>query len=391
VILKQTNLIPFFLIFGIYSITSMNYQIDSRLYFLQYLVLFVGLTVFICLQRKLPLNMSILSISMISVLLIYTLITANSSFQGDLRIGGFIPYIVFALLLITNLKNVKLDNSIIKLFNIVNIINIALAVAQIISLDFVNNIVRNFYAFGSLRVIGEMIYYHKPIITFGSHSIAGFYCYIFFFLNFKTYSVTKIKKNYIFALCYLLILFFLNSVTGLIFLLIAFIQLMLFTRKTRYFILLLIPLIIGFDIGNVKTMITEQIQVKMAASGSGILGRYSETGVLQYNLSQIKENPFNGIGLYFSDNFYGTDSGYIIYWLRGSLFLLLLVYLGLLFFIKRNLHSKKTAYFIWFIFMSFEFGFPNLFYFRTLCLLPFIIVFINFLDNYKYQLNRTTE
>jgi len=43
-----------------------------------------------------------------------------------------------------------------------------------------------------------MLEFGKPVIVFGTHSVAAFYMFIFFYLNIKTYEALREKKYYIF-------------------------------------------------------------------------------------------------------------------------------------------------------------------------------------------------
>lgn len=365
-------LMPFFLLFGLYSITSLNHATDVNLYFFQCGILLISLLMLIRYQISYSLNMLLIAIGIHAVLWIYTGIAANNpSFSGTLTAGSYIPYIIFSLILIANFKDVQLGNSIIRVFNAVNVANIILAVLIIQDFSSASEFISNYYTFGNERVMKEMMFYNKPVMTFGTHSIASFYCFVFFYLNLKTYLVTKLKINFVFCLTYLGVMIFLYSHTGVIYLALALFLLLFYTKKFKWVLIAALPFLVSaVNLNN---------NISFIASG-GIAARYSDAGVLQHNLNFIVENPFNGVGLFFNDTLYDTDSGLILYLLRGSLPLAILIYFGFFMMLKRNLHSRKAAWFIWFLFMSFDLGFPNLFYIRTLYIVPFLIVYLNFLE-----------
>src|SRR5260370_35623157 len=61
-----------------------------------------------------------------------------------------------------------------------------------------------------------MVMFRKPVLTFGTHSLAGFFLYLFFYVNLQTYRLKGGKLFLSFALCYLFLTLSLLSVTGII-------------------------------------------------------------------------------------------------------------------------------------------------------------------------------
>jgi hypothetical protein len=98
------------------------------------------------------------------------------------------------------------------------------------------------------------------------------------------------------------------------------------------------------------------------------------------NLDYVADHPFSPIGLGLSQQFWYSDSGPVGYLLRGSFPLLVTVYTGMFLFFRKNLRSKRRALFLLVVFSAFEFGYSNLEYPRTQCLLPFLMVYLNGLD-----------
>jgi hypothetical protein len=72
------------------------------------------------------------------------------------------------------------------------------------------------------------------------------------------------------------------------------------------------------------------------------------------------------------------DSGPIEYFLRGSVVLLGLVY-GSFFFFWRCLLATSDGYWLFLIILAFELGFTSLANYRALYLLPFFVVYLNWL------------
>ena len=121
------------------------------------------------------------------------------------------------------------------------------------------------------------------------------------------------------------------------------------------------------------------------SEGNGLTGRYSENSVLQPTIDYIIENPFSPIGLSYSDKLYYTDSGFILYTLRGSFLMPIVIYIGTFFFFLRNIANRKTAYFLFFSILIFEIGYPILINIRMLYFLPIIVILVNHLDQIEHD------
>lgn len=143
----------------------------------------------------------------------------------------------------------------------------------------------------------------------------------------------------------------------------------------------------GAYAGNLLTLrdtvarTADSIATRLGSGTSGILGRYSETGVLIPNFRYLREHPLAPIGTAFRSDLWLSDSGFLVTWMRGSLPLFLLVYLGLYFYMRGQLFDRKAMTYVFIVLMSFEVGFPNLTYFRTFYLLPFTIIYLNYLSD----------
>lgn len=119
------------------------------------------------------------------------------------------------------------------------------------------------------------------------------------------------------------------------------------------------------------------MRASFGSTGNGFLGRYSSTGNLQGNFNYLKENYFRPVGFGYSPEIMYVDSGYVEYLTRGTFLLVILIFAGLFLFLRNNLKSKNAAYSLFFIFLLFENGFSGLTYYRTIYLLPFIVLYLN--------------
>src|SRR5262249_34879053 len=73
----------------------------------------------------------------------------------------------------------------------------------------------------------------KPVLTFGSHSTAAFFYYLFFLINFETYKAYKNWSSLMFSVCYVGLGFALLSVTGVVLMSLASFQLLWYAAKRR--------------------------------------------------------------------------------------------------------------------------------------------------------------
>ena len=91
----------------------------------------------------------------------------------------------------------------------------------------------------------------------------------------------------------------------------------------------------------------------------------------------------------FRSLWYG-DSGPIELLIRGSLPLLLAVYIGFWSFVRRSLVSKGMAIAVFLMYFGFEIAYSNLLYLRTVCVLPFVIVYLNGLSRrHAFEIQET--
>jgi hypothetical protein len=111
---------------------------------------------------------------------------------------------------------------------------------------------------------------------------------------------------------------------------------------------------------------------------AGLQSRYSTSGLLSGNLRYLNESPLSPIGLTYGpeDLFYG-DSGIVLVMVRGSLPLLVLVYLGFWRCLNRNLRRRGDVLCLFLVTCAFEVGYTPLQLFRFTSLLPFLIVTLN--------------
>jgi hypothetical protein len=111
---------------------------------------------------------------------------------------------------------------------------------------------------------------------------------------------------------------------------------------------------------------------------SGPLARYGAEGnVVGGPISYLMKHPLSPIGFAPPISTDVIDSGTVEYLIRGSAPLLILVYLGLYRFLRHNMPSRIHVLTLFLAVVMFETGFTALIYYRTACLLPFLVIWLN--------------
>ena len=370
---------------GLYFPTSTGEQPSTILVGANYLVCLIFLSLlFFEAEDKPSFHVCITLLSIVPLLLVFT-------YTSNLHIytfGALTGYSVLSILLITNLREIRLPSSIFYLFGLVNVINILLGVSILAGSNFVRQILVTHYSIYYPELVPNMLFFRKPVLTFGTHSIAAFFLYLFFYSNLQTYRLRGRKLFLIFAFCYLFLAAALLSVSGLVLAVIGFLQLfwLLWSSvRRRWFwggaLLGVLGLIAGFQLlgSIIKNWadVREGAKVIITSSDSGFLGRFASKGTLLYSMEYLRYHPFSPVGVADREGLMFQDSGFVEYLLRGSIILVLLVYGGLFFFLKRSLLSRADATWLFLVILGFELGFTALTNFRALYLLPFLVVYLN--------------
>jgi hypothetical protein len=127
---------------------------------------------------------------------------------------------------------------------------------------------------------------------------------------------------------------------------------------------------------------SEELQVitgnALNSAISGPLARYGPGGnVLSTTISYVIKHPLSPIGMAMPISTDVVDSGPFEYLLRGSLPLLVLMYFGLYRFLSHNLFSRNHFLTLFVAILLLESAITSLTYYRTACLLPFFVIWLN--------------
>jgi hypothetical protein len=264
------------------------------------------------------------------------------------------------------------------LLAVVSIANVCLGICML-TMESVGDFMVAHYNSFTDGLVADMIAAQKPVLTFATHSLAGTFVYLFFWLNFRTYQRTGKRLHLALSLLHVAMCIALMSTTSLGFAVLAIAELAwnfrLISALSAIAAYFLLPMSLRGTIGDA-------LSAAWFREGGGFRSRYVGTGPLAYTFSYIHNHPFLPIGMTHSANLFDsngaqTDSGPLVYFLRGSFILVLLIYGGLLLFLRRNLRDRWDCYRLFFVILAAELGFAMLTYTRSFLLLPAFVIYLN--------------
>ena len=387
-------LLSLLLLLALYFPTSLAGSIQSVFFIGAELLIIVILLLFLLLNNSGSFVAKLASVIVLVTLLLATLFSP----LPYISLGVFPNFLAIALLFFLNLRSVECSKFLSVTFFFVNIINLLLAAGIILDIEPVKQVIRLWYASFYPELLPNMLGQNKPVLTFATHSIAGFMLLFFFYLNLKTYDTNKRLIFLFFAFGYLVACWNLSSVMGYMSCLLAvaclaycffpknkFDSVILFYGIIPILFVVLALVFVTYNNQIAETLETtrELVEDKMLSPENGLLGRYAPGGVLGGNIQYIVDNPFRPTGLSSDEVLYFVDSGPVEYMLRGSFLMLIMMYVGFFAFLRYNLRSDHSTYFLFVILILAELGFSYLKYFRFQAILPFAIVYLNHLQQVK--------
>lgn len=366
-----------------FPISQQGILLASR-YFMMAFLLMVSYVFFIRLTWQ-----NLLFFLIINVSLIFFTIAASLWFK-EYSFGIYPNFFLLSILLMLTYKDLGHLKYILNVQLIATWLIIILGIGIIIGNATITQFLTNYYSAGYEDLLPNMLDARKPVATFGTHSVASFFLFFLFFLNIKTYQANG-RLVYLFtSIVTLLLLVFIRSNTALAYSVIAFIYMFATFRKRKASlfifggIIILLVLYVGvFDRTILDVFFEYDVLKILTSNDNGLAGRYSGSSVLAPTIDYMVHNPFVPLGLAFSDKLYYTDSGIILYTLRGSIILAAAIYVGFYCFLKNNLLNKKQLKFVFLFFVIFEIGYPILIDYRVLCFIPFVVIYLNYLSTIK--------
>lgn len=328
---------------------------------------------------------------LLPVLIILCLCTITGA-MVDVRVAKLGIYGSTALMFCLRWKQARLRYASATLLAL-SAVNAVLGVGIIVGWEPVTNFINRFYSDFFNDIVWEMLEFRKPILTFGTHSLAAFFFYLFYWMNFRTFQTTGNKANLVFAIIYACLCAILLSHTAFVFALLAFAEMGWHMIKNArrlavasgLGIILLAPAV-AFQIdpgvhtwaGISQTARDYAVSVWSDGPG-GIAGRFGAGGNMAGPIRYIKEHPFSPIGLSTTGGFNLSDSGPVEYMIRGSVPLVILMYGGLWYFLRAHL-TKRTAVRLFLCILGMEAGFSVLTYHRAILLLPACVIYLSSLE-----------
>ena len=375
---------------GLYCPTSVN-TVQSRWLWAAPGVLAIAVLATVILRYGLHAVPLVCAMVAMSSLLFFTAITPLWS----LTPGALLPYTALLLLLCTDLSGVAYGRPLRFAWIAANILNIGLSALIVADFKPVKTFFISTYSAFYDQLVPSMLAAGKPVLTFASHSIAAFFFFVCFYLHLRTFTARRRNGSLLLAIVYLGLLVLLKSISAYCLFAAGAALLLYYTAGPRT-VMILGSVAVAICLAAVFVSATQwdrgvaSIWQVWNAPGSRFQGRYLEDGVLGQDLKYINEHPLQGVGIGYSESLWYGDSGPIELLIRGSLPLLLAVYIGFWSFVRRSLISKGMAIAVFLMYFGFEIAYSNLLYLRTVCVLPFVIVYLNGLSRrHAFELQET--
>jgi hypothetical protein len=380
-------LLPLLLIIGVYFPSSVQGQIITYFEALFFIPILSIVGLLLIAQKKYNATQLVLGLLINAVLAFYTLLTWQK-FSAQ-SWGNYPSYLILSLIFCLNLKDEKYGLYLKPALLVTAVGQMILAFGIFTQNDAIRNFLLMHYSGGFDNLMPFMMGDLKPVTTFATHSVAAFFHFLFFYLALRTYAANTKAIWLIMAASFLFLLAMVRSNTAIAYSGIAlFIIFSTLEKRPTALISISVALVgiigmfIYFYYDVIVMLLDLDLLAVMTKSDNGILSRYATEGnFLEPTLNYIRENPLLSIGMNYDPGLFYTDSGFVIFYLRGSIFLAFFIYMAFFLFLRNNLLNAKTALFLFLVFMLFEVGYTNLLNSRTLCFIPFMVVYLNSLSS----------
>lgn len=212
---KRNNfLFLIFLFLGTYFPTSINGEINTDLMYLK-LIIFISIASFLIIKQKSINKFNLISLVLVlAILNIFTLLSPSKEYA----FGSLAFILGFYMMIFVNFENLKIEKISEKFFLFFNIVTLFIGFSITTGNLFIGNFIINLFSNHKSFLVSSMIERNKPVITFGSHSIAALFIFCLFYMNYKFFQTNHKKLNLLFSMMYLTLLFFLQSNSGFLFL-----------------------------------------------------------------------------------------------------------------------------------------------------------------------------
>jgi hypothetical protein len=327
----------------------------------------------------------LVSVAMLALLFVATIASSFPEYSP----GVVFIYVGLALLYSLNLREVVAPRALRRFFHAVNAVSLTVGFATAVNAGWADRLLASSYnAFYPELLRNMVLRADKPVLTFATHSMAGFMIYLLFYMNLLTFRRHRERLFLAIACLYIVLLVRLSSTTGTIYAAVALVQVLALAigRGRRRAVslgtaaLLVLALAVVAAPESAREAARRAQDALLGDRARGLFARYAEQGLLAGNFAYITLHPLQPVGFGFSERLYYGDSGLVVNMLRGSVPLVALVYGGLFLFLRSNLRPARVGGWIYVVTVAFEVGFTPLQYFRFVGFAPFMVVYLNALD-----------
>lgn len=294
---------------------------------------------------------------------------------------------LMVLLLLVEIRFCRIPSSKVMLFllNAFSIIAIVWNAGIMMRFQPITDFTYNWYTqYFDLAVYYSVIQSAKPVMTFGVHTYAAYYYFIFFLLCLFTYEKTHKDRYLVYAVCFMGFSLFLVSSTAIIFFFImaAILSFRLIKdgrRKTFILFLAALAIMVVILIKN-SDYLYQKLYYNMTNGQNSFVSRYSSNSVFTENMKVITSSL--GIGFNIIDELQlgYSDSGYVVYLTMGNVPLMLYLYYKLYYFLRFNIPAVYRKSII-LVVLLFDFALPATFQYRFSFSIIFVIEYLKMLEN----------
>jgi hypothetical protein len=314
-----------------------------------------------------------------------TLFTLTSPLD-EITPGALALFACLSFMLLLDLRRLHLP--VWGMWTMVGLHGLALVLGAALALDVpgTDPFFKRFYSAFYPQLLTWMLdWFDKPVLTFGTHSLAAYFYYLFFLSALVAWRRGGHWLLLIAAVLHLALMARLTSTAAVLLLGIAGVQvywLVLRAWPARVVVGTVVAMLLAVVVVLPRLEVDQGSweRLRRATLGhetAGFVARYGETGVLAGNLRWLRDHPFEPVGFSYSPRLFYGDSGIVVYAVRGTVLLPVLIYLAFFALLWRGLDDRSVAVGVWVVTVIFEIGFTPLLYPRLLGFLPLLILWCN--------------
>ena len=293
---------------------------------------------------------------------------------------GLIP-IFLSIAMLTSLRlPVRGDSKVLRrTMQLVHAVSLSVGYALVADVPWVDDLAVQWYsAFYPDLLVNMVVLDNKPVLTFGTHSMAGFMVYLLFYDAYTAWRLGRGGLGLAVAIGHLGLLVALTSTTSVALAGVATLQLLVrLGQRHRGAVLpsavalggaLVIALV--YAVATAEAPLEAAREAVLGTQVRGFLARYAADGLLAKNFEYLASHPFRPIGVTHASELYLGDSGVVLSLLRGSLPFTLFLYGGWFALCAETLSSRAAALWLTVLTIGFEIGFTPLQYLRFVGFMP---------------------